>query len=65
MERTVEASTNEEDGWTLAEEHENIQDDVAFVDGDWNENAAVFEQKGPLAPCWPWTPTTLRQTTRW
>ena len=28
--------------------HENIQDDVAFEDGDWNENAAVFEQKDPL-----------------
>ena len=35
-------------GSTLAEEHEDIQDDVAFVDGDWNENAAVFEQKDPL-----------------
>ena len=43
-----EASTNEEDGWTLAEEHEHIQDDVVFVDGDWNENAAVFEQKDLL-----------------
>ena len=38
----------EEDGWTLAEEHEDIQDDVAFADGAWNENAAVFEQKDPL-----------------
>ena len=47
-ENRLEASTNEEDGWTLAEENENIQDDVAFVDGDWNENAAVFEQKDPL-----------------
>ena len=47
-ENRLEASTNEEDGWTLAEEHEDIQDDVAFVDGDWNENAAVFEQKDPL-----------------
>ena len=44
-ENRLEANTNEEDVWTLAEEHENIQDDVAFVDGDWNENAAVFEQK--------------------
>ena len=44
----LEASTNEEDVWALAEEHENIQDDVAFVDGDWNKNAAVFEQKYPL-----------------
>ena len=25
-----------------------IQDDVAFADGAWNENAAVFEQKDPL-----------------
>ena len=47
-ENQLEASTNEEDGWTLAEEHEDIQDDVAFVDGAWNENAAVFEQKDPL-----------------
>ena len=38
----------EEDGWTLAEEHEDIQDDVAFADGAWNENAAVFEYKDPL-----------------
>ena len=28
----------EEDGWTLAEEHEDIQDDVAFADGAWNES---------------------------
>ena len=47
-ENRLEASTNEEDGTTLAEEHENIQDDVAFTDGAWNENAAVFEQKDPL-----------------
>ena len=47
-ENRLEANTNEEDGWTLAEEHEDIQDDVAFVDGDWNENTAVFEQKDPL-----------------
>ena len=30
----------EEDGWTLAEEHEDIQDDVVFEDGAWNEKAA-------------------------
>ena len=47
-ENRLEANTNEEDVWTLAEEHENIQDDVAFVDGAWNKNAAVFEQKDPL-----------------
>ena len=47
-ENRLEANTNEEDGWTLAEEHEDIQDDVAFADGAWNENAAVFEQKDPL-----------------
>ena len=47
-EKRLEASTNEEDGRTLAEEHEDIQDDVAFVDGDWNENSAVFEHKDPL-----------------
>ena len=47
-ENRLEACTNEEDGWTLAEEHEDIQDNVAFVDGEWNKNAAVFEQKDPL-----------------
>ena len=40
-ENRLEASTNEEDGTKLAEKHEDIQDDVAFVDGDCNENAAV------------------------
>ena len=44
----MEANTNEEFVWTLAEEHEDIQGDVAFVDGAWNENAAVFEQKDLL-----------------
>ena len=43
-----EASTIEEDGWTLAEEHEDIQDDVTFADDVWNENAAMFEQKYSL-----------------
>ena len=47
-ENRLEANTNEEDVWTLAEEHEDIQDDVAFVDGVWNENAAVFELKDQL-----------------
>ena len=46
-EKRLEASMNEEDGTTLTEEHEDIQDDVVFVDGDC-ENAAVFEQKDPL-----------------
>ena len=44
----MEANTNEEVVWTLAEEHEDIQDDVAFVDGAWNKNAAAFEQKYSL-----------------
>ena len=44
----VPGVATEEDGWTQAEEHEDIQDDVAFADGAWNENAAVFEQKDPL-----------------
>ena len=44
----LEASTNEEDVWTLAEEHENIQDDVVFADVAWNKYAAVFKQKCPL-----------------
>ena len=55
----------EEDGWTLAEEHEDIQDDVAFADGAWNENADVFEQKDPLDTVLALTPTTLRPTTKW
>ena len=38
----------EQGGWTLAEEYEDIQDDVVFADGAWNENAVVFEQKDPL-----------------
>ena len=44
----MEANTNQEVVWTLAEKHEDIQDDVAFVDGDWNEDVVVFEQKYPL-----------------
>ena len=44
----MEANTNEEVVWTLAEEYEDIQDDVAFVDGAWNKNAAEFEQKYSL-----------------
>ena len=44
----MEASTYEVYGWTPAEEHENIQDDVTFAEGAWNENAAEFEQKYPL-----------------
>ena len=44
----LEASTNEEDCSTLAEEHEDIQDDVAFVHGAWNKNVAVFKQKDLL-----------------
>ena len=47
-ENRLEANTNEEDFWTLAEEHEDIHDDVVFVDVDWNENAAGFEQKYQL-----------------
>ena len=27
---------------------QDIQDDVAFAGGAWNENATVFEQKDPL-----------------
>ena len=47
-ENRLEASTNEEDCSTQAEKYEDIQDDVTFVDGAWNENAAVFEQKDLL-----------------
>ena len=38
----------EEDRWALAEEHEDIQDEVLFADGAWNENAAVLELKDSL-----------------
>ena len=44
----VPGVTTEEDGWALAEEHEDIQDEVVFVDGAWNENAAVVELKDSL-----------------
>ena len=44
----MEANTNEKVVWTLAEEYKDIQDDVTFADGVWNENAAVFEQKYSL-----------------
>ena len=47
-ENRLGASTNEEDWRTPAEKHEDIHDDVVFVDVDWNENAAVFEQKYTL-----------------
>ena len=47
-ENRMEASTNEEYDWTLAEEHENILDDVIFAEGAWNEHAAVFKQKDLL-----------------
>ena len=44
----MEVSTNEEDVWTPAKEYKDIQDDVAFVDGDRNKNYAAYEQKYPL-----------------
>ena len=47
-ENRPEASTNEDDCSTLADEYEDIQDDVTSADGAWNENAAVFERKYPL-----------------
>ena len=47
-ENRLEASTNEDDCSALAEEYEDIQDDVTFADGAGNENAAVFERKYPL-----------------
>ena len=47
-ENRLEASINEEDCSTLAKKYEDIQDDVTFADGAWNENAAVFEQKDLL-----------------
>ena len=47
-ENRLEASMNEEDCSTLAEKYKDIQDDVTFADGAWNENAAVFEQKDLL-----------------
>ena len=48
VENQLEVTTNEEDSWTLAEKHEDIHGDVVFVDVDWIENAAVFEQKDLL-----------------
>ena len=36
----VPCVATEEDGWALAEEREDIQDEVVFADGAWNENAA-------------------------
>ena len=44
----VPGVATEEDGWALAEEREDIQDEVVFADGAWNENAAVFELKDSL-----------------
>ena len=44
----MEVSTNEEDVWTPAKEYKDIQDDVAFVDGDRNKNYAAYEEKYPL-----------------
>ena len=44
----VPGVATEEDGWALAEEREDIQDEVVFADGAWNENAAVFELKDYL-----------------
>ena len=44
----MEANMNQEVFWTLAEGHEDIHDDVAFVHGAWNKNAAEFEQKYPI-----------------
>ena len=64
-ENRLEASTNEEDGWTLAEEHEDILDDVAFAMATGTKTLLCSSRKTRFTPCWPWTPTTLRQTTRW
>ena len=47
-ENRMEVSTIEEDVWTLTKKHEDIQDDVAFVDGDRNKNYAAYEQKHSL-----------------
>ena len=44
----VPGVATKEDGWALAEESEDIQDEVVFADGGWNENAAVFEWKDSL-----------------
>ena len=44
----VPSVATEEDGWALAEEREDIQDEVVFADGAWNENAAVFELRDSL-----------------
>ena len=44
----VHGVATEKEGWAVAEEHEDIQDEVVFADGAWNENAAVFELKDSL-----------------
>ena len=44
----VPGVATEEDGWALAEEREDIPDEVVFAGGAWNENAAVFELKDSL-----------------
>ena len=44
----VPGVATEEDGWAVAEEHEDIQDEVVFADFSWNENSAVFELKDSL-----------------
>ena len=64
-ENRLEASTNEEDGWTLVEEHEDIQDDVAFADGDWNEDRCCVRAERPVGHrVGLGRATTLRQMTR-
>ena len=44
----VPGVATEEDDWELAEEREDIQDEVVLADGAWNENFAVFELKDSL-----------------
>ena len=49
----------EEDGWTLAEEHEDVQDDVVFAHGAERKTRLCSSRKTCWTLCWPWTPTTL------
>ena len=53
MERNrLEASTSEEDGSTLTEEHEDIQDDAPGT-----KTLLCSSRKTHWTSCWPWTPT--------
>ena len=47
-ENRLQVSTNEEDCSTLAEEYEDIQDDVTFADGAWNKKRSCVRAEIPV-----------------